>query len=217
MILKANNYPANSLLFSWKYTHYIFINVARLSKNRKIKKLNSKKTEANIIFYIINLTFMRHGHGENCLTTLNSFYRTCEIQKFQEALSELRQAGPQQLKNRLLIVRAANKIVVLWERSACNRSGVCVNLRQTLHCMTLRLLPWQAVVELHSAKLAGEFVPDGWGQRLQLAIKREVLISGKRYPEESKSKRLNRSLIVTIPLQVSPPVLVSSRTASMPE
>lgn len=129
---------------------------------------------------------MRHGHGENCLTTLNSFYRTCEIQKFHEALSELRQAGPQQLKNRLIIVRAANKIVVLWERSACNRSGVCVNLRQTLHCITLRLLPWQAVVELHSVKLAGEFVPDGWGQRLQPAIKREVLMSGKRYPEESK-------------------------------
>ncbi|WP_227438789.1 hypothetical protein, partial [Pantoea agglomerans] len=60
-----------------------------------------------------NLTFKRHGHRGNCLTTLNSFYRTCEIQKFQEALSELRQAGPQQLKNRLIIMRAANKIVVL--------------------------------------------------------------------------------------------------------
>lgn len=41
-------------------------------------------------------------------------------------------------------------------------------------------------------------------------------MSGKRYPEEFKLKLLNRLLTAAIPLQASPPVLISPRTAFTP-
>ena len=78
--------------------HIIFLLRQCAYQKPENKKIKFNKSRRKYRFYIINLTFKRHGHRGNCLTTLNSFYRTCEIQKFQEALSELRQAGPQQLK-----------------------------------------------------------------------------------------------------------------------